>query len=70
MIPFRVAELKRMINEIPASRDGELCAIYMPYFRRLFPIVAIDDLRTVRPDVLENQIVVITQDNPHEPARQ
>lgn len=70
MVPFRVAELKRMVNAIPEDRDGELCSIYLPHYRRLFPIVAIDDLKTVRPDLAENQVVVITQDNPHEPARQ
>lgn len=59
-----------MVNAIPTDRDGEPAAVYLPYFRRLFPIVAIDDLRTVRPDIPDNQVVIITTDKAYEQPRQ
>lgn len=50
-----------MVMSIPPERDGEVCSMYHPFYRRLFEIKAIDDLKTVRPE-LDSQIVMITAD--------
>lgn len=63
---IKIAELKRMINSIPTERDGESCAMYHPFYRRLFQIQAVDDLLTIRPD-LSSQIVLITADEAYGP---
>jgi hypothetical protein len=61
---MKLFELKRMINDLPENRLGEECFMYHPFYRRLFKIEAIDDLKTVRPDE-ENRIVLITADEPY-----
>lgn len=66
VMDLKIAELKRMVNSIPAERDGESAAMYHPFYRRLFKIEAVDDLQTVRPD-LDSQIVFITADEAYGP---
>lgn len=61
---MKLYELKRMLDELPEDRLGEECAMYHPFYRRVFKIEAIDDLKTIRPD-LENRIVLITSDEPN-----
>lgn len=62
---MKLAELKRMVNDIPEARLGEDCAMYHPFYRRLFKIEAIDDLENIRPD-MRNRIVLITSDEAYE----
>ena len=62
---MKLAELKRMVNELPAERLGEDFAMYHPFYRRLFQIEAIDDLNNIRPD-LRNRVVLITSNEAYE----
>lgn len=52
-----------MLEELPEERLGEDAYLYHPFYKRLFKVVAVGDLNTIRPD-LDNKIVLVTEENP------
>lgn len=57
-------EIKRMLDSLPPERLAEKAAMYHPFYGRCFDIEAVDDLKTIRPD-LPNCVVFITAEKAH-----
>lgn len=58
---MKLYELKRMLDGLHPDRLSEEFCMYHPFYQRLFKVEAIDDLKTIRPD-LPDSVVLITSD--------
>lgn len=57
------AELRDVLNSLPAERLGEELCMWHPYFQRCFAVEAIDELSSVVPGS-DPRIVLITSMTP------
>jgi hypothetical protein len=63
---LNVRQLRFILSQIPASEDDRVLDVFMPYYKRTFPLVAYDELKNIegQPVTDQSPMVLITGPKP------
>ena len=61
-----VKELRYVLSQIPATEDERVLDVFMPYYKRTFPLIAYDELKNIegQPVTENSPLVLITGPKP------
>ncbi len=59
---MKLYELKLLLETLPNDRLSEECAVFHPYYNRVFRIEAIDELNSLLPEADDKIVFIVAKE--------